>query len=214
MNIQKSFSRPILFVALICINYTSNVQAQPTVKIGTQTWMKQNLNVDKFRNGENIPQANTDEEWKKAGINKQAAWCYYNNDPANGAKYGKLYNWYAVNDPRGLAPVGWHVISWTGFQTFFTPFLPEAAGKLKQVGTLNWKTPNTGATNESGFTGLPGGFRSANGFFNLGEVGKWWASSGENDSNVWSFDLIYLNGRLNIASCNEELGLSVRCLKD
>jgi hypothetical protein len=80
-----------------------------SVTIGTQVWMKENLNVSTFRNGEPIPEAKTAEEWKAAGAAKQPAWCYYDNDPKNGAKYGKLYNWYAVNDPRGLVPVGWHV---------------------------------------------------------------------------------------------------------
>jgi uncharacterized protein (TIGR02145 family) len=80
-----------------------------TVTIGTQVWMKENLNVSTFRNGDPIPEAKTDEEWKAAGDAKQPAWCYYNNDPKNGTKYGKLYNWYAVNDSRGLAPEGWHV---------------------------------------------------------------------------------------------------------
>ncbi len=82
-----------------------------TVTIGTQVWMIKNLDVATFRNGDPIPQAKTAEEWVKAGENQQPAWCYYDNDPANGAKYGKLYNWYAVNDSRGLAPVGYHIPS-------------------------------------------------------------------------------------------------------
>lgn len=80
-----------------------------SVKIGNQVWMSENLNVSTFRNGDPIPEAKTNEEWDRAGANKQPAWCYYNNDPRNGAKYGKLYNWFAINDPRGLAPEGWHV---------------------------------------------------------------------------------------------------------
>ena len=80
-----------------------------TVTIGTQVWLKENLNVSTFRNGDPIPEAKTAEEWQAAGDAKQPAWCYYDNDPKNGAKYGKLYNWYAVNDPRGLAPAGYHV---------------------------------------------------------------------------------------------------------
>jgi len=80
-----------------------------TVEIGEQVWMAENLNVSTFRNGDPIPQARTQEEWKKAGENKQAAWCYYDNNPANGKKYGKLYNYYATSDPRGLAPNGWHI---------------------------------------------------------------------------------------------------------
>jgi uncharacterized protein (TIGR02145 family) len=81
------------------------------VTIGTQVWMTKNLNVDKFRNGDPIPEAQTQEEWLKAKKNHQPAWCYADNDPANGKKYGKLYNWYAVNDSRGLAPLGWHIPS-------------------------------------------------------------------------------------------------------
>ena len=80
-----------------------------TVTIGSQIWATKNLSVTTFRNGDNIPEAKTSEEWKKAGKEKKAAWCYYNNDPANGEKYGKLYNWYAVSDPRGIAPEGYHV---------------------------------------------------------------------------------------------------------
>ena len=91
------------------------------VTIGSQVWMTENLNVDKFRNGDPIPEAKTYEEWKKAGENKQPAWCNYKNDPANGEKYGKLYNWFAVNDPRGLAPKGCHIPSdkeWTVLTDF------------------------------------------------------------------------------------------------
>jgi uncharacterized protein (TIGR02145 family) len=84
------------------------IQAQ-TVTIGTQVWTTKNLDVSTFRNGDVIPQATTDEAWEAAGENKQPAWCYYDNDTANASKYGKLYNWYAVNDPRGLAPAGYHI---------------------------------------------------------------------------------------------------------
>jgi uncharacterized protein (TIGR02145 family) len=218
MNIQKSLSSLILFTAIICINCISNLQAQPTVKIGTQIWMARNLNVDKFRNGEIIPQAKTNEEWAKAGINKQPAWCYYNNKPANGSKYGKLYNWYAVNDPRGLAPAGWHMPSELEGRTFFTQYDdPGSGGKLKEAGSLNWKTPNKAATNESGFAGLPGGFCSVNGFFNIGEVGRWWGgeqSSFNNTDFRCSFTLVNVNGKLEVYSNKKDDGLSVRCLKD
>ncbi len=88
-----------------------NIIQYNSVKIGNQVWMTENLNVDRFRNGELIPEAKTKEEWIKAGENKQPAWCYYNNDPSNGKKYGKLYNWYAVSDSRGLAPENWRIPS-------------------------------------------------------------------------------------------------------
>ncbi len=93
-------------------NQVKQTGSYKSVKIGTQIWMTENLNVSTFRNGEPIPEAKTEEEWKKAGENKQPAWCYYNNDPKNGAKYGKLYNWCAVNDIRGIAPTGWHIPSY------------------------------------------------------------------------------------------------------
>jgi uncharacterized protein (TIGR02145 family) len=99
-----------LFFASLAIILGLNpiIQAQ-TVTIGTQVWTTKNLDVSTFRNGDVIPQASTDEAWEAAGGNKQPAWCYYDNDSANGTKYGKLYNWYAVNDPRGLAPEGYHI---------------------------------------------------------------------------------------------------------
>ena len=100
--------KKISFLILLLVGMTSNGFTQ-SVKIGTQEWTTKNLNVSAFRNGEPIPEAKTDEEWKKAAENKQPAWCYYNNDPENGTQYGKLYNFYAVKDPRGLAPKGWHI---------------------------------------------------------------------------------------------------------
>jgi uncharacterized protein (TIGR02145 family) len=115
------------------ITQTGNYKS---VKIGTQTWMVENLNVSTFRNGDPIPEAKTNEEWEKAGKNKQPAWCYYDNDPKNGAKYGKLYNWYAVSDPRGLPPAGWHVPS-NNEWTILSDFLGNDAGK-KMKSTSGW----------------------------------------------------------------------------
>jgi uncharacterized protein (TIGR02145 family) len=108
----------LLFIALVSISSFGFTQ---TVTIGTQTWMTKNLDVATFRNGDAIPEAKTNEEWVAAGENKQPAWCYYENDPMNGTNYGKLYNWYAVNDKRGLAPAGCHVPTdqeWTVLSTF------------------------------------------------------------------------------------------------
>jgi uncharacterized protein (TIGR02145 family) len=111
-----------------------------SVTIGTQVWMKENLNVSTFRNGEPIPEAKTAEEWKAAGEAKQPAWCYYDNDPKNGAKYGKLYNWYAVNDPRGIAPVGWHVPNnseWDNYKNYFNNFYNGELDEIKSKS--GWK---------------------------------------------------------------------------
>ncbi|MBM3416347.1 MAG: hypothetical protein FJY20_07845 [Bacteroidetes bacterium] len=147
------------------------------VTIGNQVWMAENLNVDKFRNGDPIPHAKTAEEWTKAGQNKQPAWCYYDNNPANGAKYGGLYNWYAVNDPRGLAPRGWHIPSddeWT----VLTDYLGgEDVAGTKMKSTSGWEENGNG-TNSSGFNGLPGGLRGGNGSFSsVGKFGGWWSST-------------------------------------
>ena len=117
-----------------------------TVKIGGQVWMAENLNVSTFRNGDPIPQARTKEEWEKAGENKQAAWCYYDNNPANGKKYGKLYNHYATSDPRGLAPNGWHIPTdseWKTLLNHLGGFL-DAGKKMKsKSGWDTWKSDIT-----------------------------------------------------------------------
>ncbi len=120
---------------LITVLFTQINYAQ-TVTIGTQVWMTKNLDVSTFRNGDPIPQAKSNSEWKAAGINKQPAWCYYDNEPANGAKYGKLYNWYAVNDLRGLAPAGYHIPSDAEWMQL-TDFLGSEAGK-KMKSTSGW----------------------------------------------------------------------------
>lgn len=135
------------------------------VKIGNQTWMAKNLEIDTFRNGDPIPEAKTDAEWLAAGSTRKPAWSYYNKDPANGKTYGRLYNWNAVNDPRGLCPKGWHVPT-DGEWDILVSYLGvggDAGGKMKETGTAHWEPSNTGATNASGFSALPGGYRSSYG---------------------------------------------------
>jgi uncharacterized protein (TIGR02145 family) len=161
------------------------IQAQ-TVTIGTQVWMTKNLDVSTFRNGDVIPQASTDEAWKAAGENKQPAWCYYDNDPANGTKYGKLYNWYAVNDPRGLAPAGYHIptdAEWT----VLTDYLGgEAAAGKAMKSTSGW-FENGNGTNSSGFSGLPGGDRNYSGAFDLvGKFGCLWSATENGSGYAWA----------------------------
>src|ERR1035437_4904310 len=129
----------------------------PSVTICTQSWMLKNLDVSTYRNGDLIPEVTDGSAWSALTA---GAWCWYNNDSAtNASTYGKLYNWYAVNDPRGLAPTGWHVPSdaeWTTLSTCLGGNA-VAGGAMKETGTTHWTSPNTGATNSSGFTGLPGG---------------------------------------------------------
>lgn len=188
-----------------------------SVKIGNQIWMTKNLDVERFQNRELIPEVKENKEWKDAGNYEQPAWCYYETESRNGKIYGKLYNWYAVNDPRGLAPEGWHIPSaeeWDQLINFLGG-LEEAEGKMKSTGTPYWANPNSAATNESGFSGLPGGYRDSSGLFKiLGKYGFWWSSSEYDTLDAWS---CYLNYSVNHAmwKCGTKYnGYSVRCLRD
>tara|TARA_R110000868_G_scaffold283664_3_gene544104 strand:+ start:709 stop:1473 length:765 start_codon:yes stop_codon:yes gene_type:complete len=182
------------------------------VFIGGQEWKSCNLNVARYANGDEIPQVTDPTAWAALTT---GAWCYYNNDPANEAVYGKLYNWYAVNDIRGLAPAGTHIPTddeWTTLTTFLGGE-PVAGGKMKSTGTTLWQSPNTAATNESGFTGLPAGFRDPNGtFINIGLNGFWWSSSEYITSDAWSRFVNYNYGFASRNNFNKKLGFSVRCL--
>jgi uncharacterized protein (TIGR02145 family) len=186
----------------------------PAVTIGTQQWMEKNLDVVTYRNGDIIPQVISAAAW--AGLTT-GAWCYYNNDPLKGAIHGKLYNWYAVNDPRGLAPQGWHIptdAEWTTLSTFLGGDA-AAGGKLKTAGITIWNTPNTSATNESGFAGLPGGWRLNAGMFsNVGDYGFWWSATQLNSANAWYLALYYNVGYLYRGDYYKYYGFSVRCLRD
>lgn len=184
------------------------------VKIGNQIWMTQNLKVAHFRNGDSVPYAKTAEEWEKAGKEQKPAWCYYNNDPANDSKYGKLYNWYAVNDPRGLAPNGWHIpsdVEWKQLTDFIGG--NEAAGK-KMKSISGWELNGNG-TNESGFNGLPGGYRYDYGFFNYGGLfAVWWASPVNYTSFAWLYYQAYNFGNAFRYFPTKAFGFSVRCVKN
>ncbi|MFN5182672.1 MAG: fibrobacter succinogenes major paralogous domain-containing protein [Bacteroidota bacterium] len=134
----------ILALTLPLVMLITPIVFAQTVMIGKQVWSTKNLDVSKFRNGDIIPEAKTKEEWERAGENKQPAWCFYNNDPKNGLKYGKFYNWYAVNDPRGLAPAGYHIPSdaeWTQL----TDFLGSDAG-TKMKSTSGWNSYTSGGS--------------------------------------------------------------------
>jgi uncharacterized protein (TIGR02145 family) len=187
----------------------------PTIVIGTQHWMKENLDVVTYRNGDIIPQVTNQSDWSALTT---GAWCYYNNDPANGEIYGKLYNWYAVNDSRGLAPVGWHIPTDEEWTTLSNKLNGEsvAGGKMKTTGTSKWSVLNTDATNESGFSGLPGGFRDRWGAFgNIGDGGKWWTSSLYTFSaNVWYRGLSNSDAYLSRNTETKGVGFSIRCIKD
>ena len=192
-----------------------------TIKIGTQVWMKRDLIASYYRNGDKIPQVKDPAKWAALTT---GAWCWYNNDSATYAlTYGKLYNWYAVNDPRGLAPTGYHIPSDAEWDTLST-FLGGdrvAGGKMKTTGTIEagtglWSSPNKRATNRSGFTGLPGGYyRYDFGTFGyIGYYGYWWSSTEFDAGYAWSRGLDYSYGFIYRSSPNKHFGFSVRCLRD
>jgi uncharacterized protein (TIGR02145 family) len=187
----------------------------PGVAICNQVWMTKNLDVTKYRNGDTIPQVTDKTEWANLTI---GAWCWYNNDSATyGATYGKLYNWYAVNDSRGLAPQGWHVPSDAEWSTLLTCLGGDgvAGGKMKETGTIHWLSPNTNADNSSGFTGLPGGYRGHNGlFYDVGAAGNLWSSAELNSTLAWHSYLFYGNSVLGIGGDDKAYGFSIRCLRD
>lgn len=186
-----------------------------TVWICCNPWMTKNLDVAVYRNGDTIPHVTDPVEWASLTT---GAYCYYNNDSATyAATYGKLYNWYAVNDSRGLAPEGWHLptdFEWTNLGSCLGG-AAIAGGPMKEPGTTHWNTPNTGGTNLSGFTGLPGGYRSSGGtFLAIGNNGFWWSSTEDSSLDAWYryldhnfVDLIRLNN-------HKRHGFSVRCLRD
>jgi uncharacterized protein (TIGR02145 family) len=197
-----------------------------TVKIGNQEWIAGNLNVSTFRNGYAIPEAKTDEEWISLGNQGKPAWCYYQNNPENGKKFGKLYNWHAVNDPGGLCPAGWHVPTdddWAELVGFLGG-RDLAGGKLKD--TTFWLNPNTGATNETGFSALPGNFRYPvaipeglrrnNGSFwrYQSRRGLWWSSTEEVTNTAWGYYLLFGDSSIGRSYYEKKSGFSVRCVRD
>ena len=189
-----------------------------TVTIGTQQWMAENLKVTKYNDGTAIPNITDNTQWKN---NTTGAWAYYNNDAANNAKYGKLYNGYAVskrfNGNKNVCPTSWHVptdAEWTVL-TDYLGGSTVAGGKMKEVGTASWNSPNTDATNTSLFTGLPGGYRYNGGDYNnVGSYGYWWSSWEDNTGDAWNRLLVNYNGGAGRRNDVEKNGLSVRCLRD
>jgi len=190
-----------------------------TITIGSQTWMRQNLRTNRYRNGEPIPEVLLDNDW--AGLSS-GAWCWYDHDPEKEMPYGKLYNWFAVNDTNGLCPTGWHIptdAEWTTL-TDFLGGTAVAGGKMKTTGTIQagtgyWEDPNTLSTNESGFTGLPAGFRGFSGFFdNTGTNAYWWSSTQWSTTRAYMRYLSSANGVVERTNSDKNLGFTVRCVSD
>ena len=190
-----------------------------TIKIGTQTWMAENLRTTKYRNGNPIPNVVDNAAWQSLTT---GAYCWYNNEAAsNKNTYGALYNWYSVTDSRNIAPAGFHVASdaeWTKLENYLVSVGVPAnggGGALKETGFSHWSSPNKDATNSIGFKALPGGGRVFNGQFAMvGTDGIWWNSTGNDSGSAWSrrlFNSFPIVFRFN---SNKQFGLSVRCVKD
>jgi uncharacterized protein (TIGR02145 family) len=188
-----------------------------TVQIGTQIWMSENLKTSRYRNGGSIPYVVGNSDWQALTT---GAWSNYNHDAANDPIYGKLYNWYTTLGDT-LCPTGWGVPTddeWTTLTTYLGGE-SVAGGKMKSVGTTYWYDPNTGATNESGFSVLPGGYRGYNGSFSSISYNAFFWSATEGDNFfAWLRSLDYdnsiVNRYANFFSSNKLSGASVRCLKD
>ena len=187
-----------------------------TVTIGTQIWIVENLKTTKYRNGDLIPNVTDDNAWDNL---TSGACCDLDNTPGNSTIYGKLYNWYAVHDSRNISPIGWHIPSDTEWSTLITFLGGEniAGGKLKATGS-NWTSPNTGATNETGFMALPGGGRTNHGpFWSSGDFGSWWTTTDMQPQSIidaWLRSMSYDHSSVDREYFDKRVGISVRCVKD
>ena len=182
----------------------------PDVIIGSQTWTGCNLDITTYQNGDPIPQVQDATAW---GALTTGAWCYYNNDINNGCTYGKMYNAYAVNDPRGLAPIGYHIPSEAELSILisYAGGTSIAGGALKETGFTHWTSPNAGATDTYGFRALGSGYRDGFGSFNnINDQGYFWTTDYPLNSTVLSYN----NSSMPVGLNNEKYGLSVRLVKD
>jgi uncharacterized protein (TIGR02145 family) len=208
-------SKTINFIFVDCRDADFNIY--PVVTIGTQTWMAENLKTTKYNDGTTaITNVTDNTTWSTT---TSGAYCDFSNVPTYSTTYGRLYNWYVVasTNPKNVCPTGWHVPTDAEFTTLVTYLGGEtlAGGKLKETGTTHWLTPNTSATNETGFTALPGGYRSASGTFGLmGNSGFWWTSTISGTAYAFYLYLYYNSGNLSGSDNDQHTGFYVRCLKN
>jgi uncharacterized protein (TIGR02145 family) len=190
-----------------------------TIVIGTQEWMAENLNSSIYRNGDAIATGFSDVEWQYA---TSGAWTYYNNDEVYACPFGKIYNWHACSDLRDLCPVGWHLPTHEEW-TILIDFLGgqnTAGGKMKSIGVTDdgsgfWDAPNSGASNSSGFSALPAGFRSIMGeYINISRFAWWWTSSSVNEYSSKCLTISLVDNSIGLGLYNKPFGFSVRCLRD
>ena len=227
-SVGTSYGNQLSFTAQTSVSTVTDIDGNVynIVTIGTQVWTKENLKVLHYRNGDAITNVTDNTAW---GTLSTEAYCWYNNDNVtNGSIYGALYNYYAITDYRNICPVGWHVPTaseWNILEKYLdstvdTLFVgstgTDIGGKLKEADTIHWTSPNVGATNSSGFTGLPGGYRYSSGIFGTIKFkGLWWTSSQVNLYNA-SYRYVSYDFQTIMAatSGNLQAGYSVRLIKD
>ncbi len=192
-----------------------------TLDIGSQKWMTENLRVSRYNNGDEIMHITDGAEWAYLGVTLEGAWAWHNNNAGYDSDFGKLYNWFAVNDDRNLCPSGWHVptiVEWDQLRDHLDPNangnVNIAGDKMKTTGTAFWKSPNTGATNEPGFNAVPGGHRSDNGEFYDFDQASWWSSSFSDAANAHNYNLYHDYADAYHYVSTKHFGLSIRCVKD
>lgn len=189
------------------------------VTVGTQQWLVENLRTTKYADGTPIPNLTLNADWiaEDGTGGHDGAYCYYDNDIANKADFGTLYNWYAVNNAHGLAPTGWRIPNNADFATLVA-FLggdATAGGKLKEIGTTHWTTPNTGAVDSYGFKALPGGYRGNNGiYYQIAFYNNIWSASIAGGSNAWSKIILWNNAGISSSDVSQLVGCSIRCMRD
>ena len=185
-----------------------------TIVIGTQEWMAENLKTSIYLNGDPITNVTDATQWSNRTT---GAWCNYDNNSSLDCPYGKLYSWYTVESPREVCPVGWHVPTDGDWEILIDYLGGEivGGGKMKSAGNSFWFNPNDGASNNSGFSGLPGGIRGSLGLFaSAGFNGSWWSATEMNSTNAGVVSLDYSFGNVNLEFSNKNIGRSVRCVKD
>jgi len=220
--LKKSF-----LILMILLLQQSLLQAQTTVTdidgnvyhtvtIGKQVWMVENLKTTKYRDGTAIPNVTDNKTWIYLTT---GAYSDYDNKSSNSDTYGRLYNWYAVTNSHNICPKGWHVPSDAEWTTLTASLGVESVvgGKLKEIGTTHWPSPNSGSTNETGFSALPGGSRGASdgAFGFVGTYGNWWCSTEYSTNYAWQRQMDRYNSYVNRSSSSAKtVGISIRCLKD
>lgn len=185
-----------------------------TVKIGNQVWMSENLRVTKYKNGDSISNMKDEGEWKNA---LTGAFCNYGNETPNAAAYGALYNWFAVNDIRGIAPEGWHIPTEAELDTLIKYLKGDtiAAGKLKERGVDHWLNTNSTAEQETGFSAIASGYRFADGTFHTkGSNGYWWLNHSSFEMYAWTPRLFKSFADVFRSEQYKNYGFAVRCIKD